>query len=353
MKSAPPFLCLVLYLGVLVTVAGCRIEVIRFRESDPLNVEEYEKLQEDKSTLSDSLEKLGAPDEVEYKAGSEEDYLWYLYGDSLNTGLRFLFPPFRAGLYQHTFLRLSAQSEEVNAIELVFDKEGLLKKKRLRLTDAYQKKIEGASDWKLHINPYAGRSFQLVGDAGETEFDKAFENGFRTGLSLGLQPVPVFTLLIGGNYQEYQGSTAFENGRRLNFDDLSLYQFEIGIKLSVPISLLVTFPDYETVKKALFEEDLDKPQGFRLYVQGTTGVTYNERVQVKINGAPAGNFYDSAWGFSSVVEGGVEYDWQWGAAYAGLQYQGVDPFDEGNTALDSEGGAFQAILITGGVTLKF
>lgn len=353
MRRTASFLSLVLYLGFLVAAVGCRIEIIRVRSSDPLNVEEYEKLEEEESTLGEALEKLGAPDEAEYKAGSEEDYLWYLYGDSLNTGLRFLFPPFRTGFYQHTFLRLSSESEEVNAIELVFDKEGILKEKRLRLTEAYQEQVEGGPGWKMHLNPYFGHSLQLVGDAGETDFNDTFENGFRTGVSLGFQPVPMFTLLVGGNYQEYQGSSPFENGRQLNFDDLQLYQFEIGIRLAAPVSLLVTFPDFETVKRVLFEEDLDKPQGFRIYVQGTTGVTYNERVPVKINGTPAGNFYDANWGFSAGVEAGFEYDWQWGAAYVGLQYQGIDPFNEGNTVLDSDGGALQAVLVNGGVTVKW
>lgn len=342
-----------LYLGFLVAAAGCRIEVLRFRSSDPLNIKDYEKLEEGESTLSESLEKLGAPDEAEYKAGSEEDYLWYLYGDSVNTGLRFLFPPFRTGFYQHTFLRLSAESDEVNAIELVFNKEGVLTEKRLRLTEAYQEKTEGKPGWKIHLNPYFGHSLELFGDAGETDFESAFENGFRTGLSLGLQPVPMLTLLAGGNLQQYQGSSTLVNGRQLHFDDLNLYQLEIGLRLAAPVSLLLTYPDFETVKRALFEEDLDKPQGFRIYVQGTTGVTYNERVEVKINHAPAGNFYDAAWGFSGGVEGGLEYDWQWGAAHVGLHYQVIDPFNEGNTTLDSQGGAFQGIHLNGGVAVKF
>ncbi len=337
--------------GILAGAAGCNIDIIRFRGGNPLKEDEFAKLEVQKTTRNDAVDRLGVPEKLEWKNGKE--YLWYLYQDSVDTGIRFQFPPFRSILgYQHTFLRLDEGAEDVNAMELVFDDRGVLERKSLRLSEAYHPP-EDSSGWKLHLSAHADRSALLQGDAGIRNYDEVFKNGYRAGLSIGWQPMPVVTLLGRGSYQEHQGdSFRTQGGSRISFDDLQLLELELGLRLAAPLSLIWTFTDYENVRKVLFEEDLSRSTGFRFYIEGTTGVTHNNHVPVKINAVPAGNFYDDDWGFSGTLEAGLEYGGRWGEAHLGITFQTVDPFNPGNSPLRDNGDAFQAVLLGGGVSLK-
>lgn len=340
-------------LALLPAVTGCRVDVTRVRAGNPLSTEEYEKLEVGKTTRGETLQRLGAPEKVEWKNG--DDYFWYLYSDTLDTAVRFQFPPFRSVFgYQHNILRLSEDSTEVNALQLVFDEDEILQHKSLRLSEAYGPgPAESSRKWRMALIPYVEHSFLLLGDAGIRDYADLFENGFRAGLDIGYQPVPVLRVFVGANYQEYQGDTEATTGGALAFDDLHLYQFYLGVRVSLPLALFLSLGDFESVKRVLFDEDPEGARGLRLYVQGFTGGTLNDEVPVKTNGVPSGNFYDRDVGFSGGLGGGIEYSWGWGAAYAGIQYESTDAFNEGNSPLDDEGSAFEALLVGGGLSFQF
>jgi hypothetical protein len=331
-------------------VAGCSLDIVRFREGRKITAEEFEKLEVDRTTREQALESLGAPDKLEWKSG--DDYLWYDYADVLDVGLRFRLP-FSFFGYQHTFLRLSENSEFLNSLQLVFNEDQVLKYKRLHLSRAYEPAPEEGTRWRFHVTPHVEHSVLLLGDAGVEDFNEVFENGPRAGLDLGFQPVPVFALFLSGSVHQYQGQSFRDGADKLEFEDLELYQMEIGIRLTVPLSLLPKLGDFEEVKRVLFYEDDRRLEGFRLYLLGSTGGAINGNVPVKVNGARAGNFYDSGFLFSGTLGGGIEYAWRWGAAFLGASYVTVDPFDEGNSPVKDDASSFQSLLVGGGVDIKF
>ncbi|MBI4600644.1 MAG: hypothetical protein HY721_01660 [Planctomycetes bacterium] len=349
----------VVSLASLAALPGCRIDILRLRGGNPIDREKFEKLEVLKTTRAEAVDQLGAPEKVEWKSG--RDFLWYLYGDTVDTGVRFQFPPFRSFFgYQHTFLRMNEKSEDVDAMQLVFDESGVLEQKSLRLAESRRGPVgpgsgSGSGDrgWRLHVGGYFDHSLRLQGDGGVADYDKLFKNGFRTGVTVGWQPVPAAMFLVGASYQEYQGDAVRRSGSRIALDDLQLWQGEVGIRLSAPLSLLYELADFEEVKKVLFTEDFEAWQGLRFYVQGTTGGTYNANLPVKVDGVRRGNFYDRGAGFSGTLEGGIEYAWSFGTVHAGVLYQSLDAFDEGASSLDDRGDAFQALLVGGGASLKF
>jgi hypothetical protein len=346
----PRPVALLLLLGSLVALAGCRLDIFRLREGKTIDKESFEKLEVKKTTLEDALEALGAPDKLEWKSG--DDYLWYYYADTLDVGLRFRVP-FSFFGYEHNFLILSEGSDYLNTLQLVFNEKQVLEQKSLHLSSAYQPSPEDKAGWKLHFTPRIEHSVLLQGDAGVDDYRKVFQNGYRAGLDIGWQPVPVFTFLATGSYHEYQGDSLKDGADRIRFGNLQLYQMEIGVRLAAPVSLVAKLDDFEEVKRVLFEEDLSRSQGFRIYFQGTTGATINSNVPVKVNGARSGNFYNNSVQFSGTLGAGVEYGWSWGAAYLGVSYVSIDPFDKGNSPVKDDNSAFQSFLVGGGIDLKF
>lgn len=338
--------------ALLAFFSGCHIDILRSRTGVPLDREKFAALEPRKTTRGEVLEDLGAPQKVEWKSG--KDYFWYLHRDRVDTGVRFQFPPFRtvAG-YQHSFLRLNEASDDTNAMELVFGEDGVLERKSLRMSEAYNPPRQDTADWKLHLSAHGDYSLRLLGDGGLADYDRLFKSGYRVGLGLGWQPVPVCTLLARTSYQEHPGDSIENRGQEISVGDLHLYGFEIGVRLAAPLNLLWDFTDYENVKRVLFEDDLSRSTGFRFYLEGTTGVMLNSNVTVKINGTRAGNLYDNAYQFSGALEAGLEYGLKWGSAHIGITYQTLDPFDKGNTRLDDDAGAFQAVLLGGGIGVKF
>ena len=345
LHAAGPALALVL----LTFATGCRLDIVRVREGNPIPQTAFDQLTTGLSTREEMLESMGAPDRLEWKNG--EDHIWYDYEDEVDVGIRFRLP-FSAFGYQHTFLRVSDNSMTLNTARLVFNEDALLTEKSLRVGEAYTPESSEKSG-RVQLSSRFERSVFLRGDAGVDDYDEVFEQGFRAGVDLSYQPVPVCTFLFGGSYQEYQGETILEGGQTINFDDLNLFQVEIGVRLSVPFALLSNLGDSEEIKRILFDENIDNTRGFLFYLQGTTGGTINSNVPVRIDGVRSGNFYDNALLFSGTVGGGVEYHWLWGSLRLGASYATLDPFDKGNSPVDDDATAFQSLLVGGEFSLNF
>ncbi|HVR74841.1 MAG TPA: hypothetical protein VMT52_10935 [Planctomycetota bacterium] len=340
------------FLAISLLGQGCQIDIVRTRGGKAVHPADFERLEVQTTTRNEVLDRLGAPEKAEWKSG--EDYFWYLHTDTILTGVRFQFPPFGSVLgYKHTFLQMNENSEETDAMALVFGEDGVLKRKSLRLSKAYEAPGEDLAGWWFHFVPHFEHSLLLQGDGGIVDYNRMFDNGLRAGLNLGFQPVPVLTLLVSGNFQEYQGRAVRKSGSRVSFDDLQLYQVEIGIRLSAPLSLLGTLTDFDTVKRVLFDDNLSKSRGLRFFLQGTTGLSRSSNVRVKVDGVRAGNFYDGHIGLTGTLEAGLEHNWTWGSAHIGILYQSVDAFDEGNTTLDDRGDSFQGLFVGGGIGVKF
>ncbi len=340
--------------GLLALLCGCSMNVFRIRKETVDPQEKYDELVVGETRLGDALQRLGAPNRLEWKNG--DDYLWYENVDEVDVGIAFRLPTPIFG-YRHTFLRLSDAQEEVNSLQLVFDEDGLLQLKRLRIADAYEDDEPddpSGSSWKLHLRPRAGYSFMLIGDGGEENYNDLFDNGYRTGFDIGVQPFPIVTLLLGGSYQQHDGETLNIGGSSVSFDDLEVFDFQLGVRISVPFRIFSAFMgDFQEVKRIVFDDNLDRDGGFRFYIQGTTGGSFNNDVEVEINGASAGDFYDDAFVSSSTAEAGVEYGWGWGTASVGVTYQTIEAFEEGDSPLDGDGDGLQTVMITGGLGLRF
>lgn len=338
--------------GLAIVFVGCRLDIVRVRDGNPIDEVTYEGLKVEQTTLDESLEKLGAPVRVAHKAGSEEDYLWYEYLDEIDVGLRFRLP-IPIGFYQHNVLTVQEFSDQRNKLQLVFDDEGVLQSKSIFVSEAYQEFDENTAPWKLHLMPRFAHSFYLVGDGGLSNYEDMFDNGYRAGMDLGFQPVPVFMLLLGGSFSQYQGRNERIDTSIVAYDDLEMFDIHIGVRMSAPLEIFAHFDDYEYLKKILFDENLERARGFQVYLQGTTGATFSNNVTVAVNGQRRGNFYDSALLSSSTVDMGFEYAWEWGMAYAGLTYHTIDAFDEGSSGLNDSADSFQSLMVTGGVTIRF
>lgn len=339
---------------LLALVSGCSLNVFRTRRETLAPHEKYDELVVGETKLEDTLSKLGAPNRLEWVSG--DDYLWYDSVDNISVGLAFRIPTPIFG-YQHTFMRLRDAQDEVNSLQLVFNEDGVLQYKRLRLAEAHEDDEPddpNASKWKLHLRPRIGYSFMMLGDGGVEDYDDLFDNGYRAGFDIGFQPFPIVTLLAGGSYQQHDGETLDIGGSRVEFDDLELFDFQVGVRVAVPFRIFSAFMnDFEEVKRIVFDDNLDRPGGLRLYIQGTTGGSFNNDVEVKIDGASTGDFYDDDFLRSSTAEAGIEYGWGWGTANVGVTYQRMDAFEEGDSPLDGDGDGLQTVMITGGLGIRF
>lgn len=345
--------------------SGCRIDIIRFRTGNPIDERKYEDLRVDETTREAVMETLGAPDKVEHKSG--DDYVWYLYADTVGTGVRFVFPPFRSLFgYQHTFLRLDENSEEVNALGLVFDEAGILRTKNLRLSESYGASDDAKPPLRVTMAPYGEYSALLLGDGGFGDYDALFDRGYKAGLDVGLEPFPILQFMVGANVQRYAGRTVRYTeetvpppgppqpvGRTARPDDLEIVQARVGFRIEIPFEVFLRLGDFEALKRILFEADPRKGRGFRLYIQGTTGVSFHPEIGVRIDGADAGALYERGYGFSGDAGAGVEFAWGWGSAYVGAGYQSVGSFRDGDSRLDGDGEALEALMVGGGVSLRF
>ena len=183
--------------------------------------------------------------------------------------------------------------------------------------------------------------------------DEIFDDGVRVGVDVGLQPTPIFLVFVGGHFQQYQGANERIEGQLASFGNLETIDVHAGVRLTAPVEVLVSFTNFEYLKRLLFDEEMNRPQGLRLYFQGSAGASFSDSVRVKIDGTPAGKFYDRSVQSSGTVETGIEYGWDWGLAFAGLGISRMARFDSGNSPLNGQASTFQALLITGGVSLRF
>jgi hypothetical protein len=344
---------------------GCSINIVRVKAGRPLDIAGYETLEVGTTTREEAVDRLGAPEKVEWK--TDEDYLWWLYEDVVEAGIRFQVPPPPLSSvfgYRHNILRLSELSEDVSRIFLVFDEEGVLERKSLQLSRTYRQPSEGPDRLVTHIAPRFDHSFYVFGDGGARSYQTMFHDGFRAGLDLGFHPIPVATIFASGSYQEFQGDkfgTTILTGPppgvstqvQASADDLRLYQLELGLRLSAPLSLLWNFTDFDEVKRIFMEEDFETIRGFRIFLEAAAGGSYNEAVAVDVGGVPAGDLYDDGFGLTSTVRTGLEYAGKWGSIYVALTYQALSAFDEGDSPVDGSGDPFQAFFIGGGVDFRF
>jgi hypothetical protein len=355
----------VIWAASAVILPGCGINIVRAKAGNPLDVKGYEDLEVGTTTRNESVDRLGAPEKLEWKNG--KDYLWWIYADLVETGIRFQVPPPPLNSilgYRHSLLRLSEQSDEQNRILLVFDEEGTLEHKSLHLSRAYRPPPETPRVPLFHISPRFDQSFYIVGDGGVRSYQTIFHDGFRAGLDWGFHPLPVATIFLSGSYQEFQGDhfgttvlTGPPPGVKTQVvaaaDDLRFYQLELALRLTAPVSLLWNFTDFEEVKRVLFEEDLGTIRGFRFFLEGAIGASYNESVAVSISDVPAGDLYDAGFGPTSTIRAGLEYAGKWGSIYTAVTYQILSGLPEGDSPLDGSGTAFQTFFIGGGVDVRF
>lgn len=351
-SSTGTFVRLAGWVGLLLLSAGCHVDVVRYRLDEPVSREAYEKLEVGSTSLCEAVSELGAPQKVEWKNG--DDYLWYLYGDRLSVGLRFRFPPFRsiAG-YQHTFLRLSQATEDLDAIQLVFDEEGILRQKSIRLSAWSEQPEYPGRRWRLVVSASAERSALLFGDGGFADYDDIFEPGWCAQGELGYRPVPIVAIVVSGTYRRHGGESLREGADVVKVEDLELYGLEAGFRFALPLRIFLELGDFRRLQRTLLETDPERFGSLRLYLRTTTGATLSDDLPVSVNGAAAGRWYRRSFVLSSSAGAGIEYGWSWGAAFAGVTYRRTGAFRGGDSPLKDDGEAFEALLFGGGLSIAF
>ncbi|MBI4585634.1 MAG: hypothetical protein HY717_16605 [Planctomycetes bacterium] len=342
---------LLLILCSAVLLAGCHVDLTRLRSGNPLDVKAFESLEEGKTALGEALERLGAPDKVEWKNG--KDYVWYLHEDFMRAGIRFQFPIAIFG-YRHEFAEVEGTSDDTNSIALVFNENGLLQQKSLRLSEAYIRLAEDEEEgWAFYLIPQYWYSPYLLGDAGEVDFRDLFKPGHAGGLDLGFMPAPFFMILVGGNYQQYPGDRFTSRGRRVEVEDLKLWQVELGGRLQVPPDFFTKFWNLEEVKMLLYSANVRRHQGPFVYIKWMISGTQNYDVGAKFGGQRAGTYFDKDFRMSDALGAGFEYRIGHFGVHVEALYQNIDAFNEGGADLDTDAGNFQSILFGGGMSFSF
>ncbi len=338
------------YFGLIALLAatGCRIDVIRMRSESPIDKKAYDELAVDEATLGETLDALGAPTRLEWTG--DEDRLFYSYRDELDVGLRFRIPTPLFG-YQHTFLRVGEGSEDTNELQFVFDDSGVLREKSIRIDPGHD---DGERDagWRFRLLPHFGYALGTFGDGGERSYRGLFRDGIRAGVDLGLQPVPVLTVLVGGAFESHAGRTRTIDGSRVSFGDLDSTSVHAGVRLSAPFALLGSFGDFDELKRILFDEDIHST-GFRFFLQGTTGALFYDDTEVSIDGVRSGDFYESSVVTTGSVDLGLEYLWSWGSVFTSVSYRTSDAPDGGDSPLDDDAGSHQSFFVSGGLGVRF
>lgn len=335
-------------LGAL--LSSCRLDVARTRVGNRLKVDEYEKLRLGKATIQDGLDALGVPDRSEWQGGN--DYLWWHFFDDTTISMRFQLPISFFG-YRHNFLQYVADNERTNTIELVFDENGVLEHKSIKIPKGHQPSRDVGSGWRFHINPHIGYSLFVAGDADFRDYDDLFRNGYLAGVEMGVQPVPPLVLGMSGHYQRYEGKSFTASGSRFELDDLELFTLEGKVRLQVPMRILLVLHDVDEMWRILSADDPTAYDGWLLFVAAGLGATLNGNVPVTIDGARGGNFFDDSWQFATSGEAGVEYSLEHLSVRLGLGFRSVDAFDEGNSGLPDNATAFQVWSVGLAVALKF
>jgi hypothetical protein len=189
----------------VLSVAGCHIDVVRGRRESAA-ARGITRSSREKTTRSEALRPLGAPEKVEWKNG--KDYFWYLYRDGIDTGFVSSSRPSALSSATSTrFLRMDEAAADTNAIQLVFDENNVLEHKSLRLPDAYEDPNKPAGQWVFSFDTSAEYSFMMLGDGGVRDFEDIFHKGYRVSGTIGFQPAPVVTLLGRFGYERHEGAS--------------------------------------------------------------------------------------------------------------------------------------------------
>jgi len=337
-------------LASLTLAAGCSLEISRTRINVPLDQEAFQELEVGRTTRSDALKKLGAPDLLEYKG--ERDHLWYLHKDDTQVGLRFRSPISLFG-YRHTFARLNVDAEDTSAMRLIFTNDGVLEKKSLRMAAAYSTPEITTPGWRIYLMPRYGYAPLDFGDGGQEDYGDLFSSGHLFGGYLGILPNPYFMILLGGNYQLHNGSSLSTGGVHLEMGDLRMYQLEVGGRFQVPPRFFVSFWDIDKLKELFYTDDLSRYEGLRFIFQWTLGGTINEDVGVKIDGVPGGTYFDKSVAFSTTIGVGLEYRWRRLGIFGTADYQLIGPFRGGTAPLNTDAGDYQSLIVGGGLSFRF
>jgi len=329
------------WLFCLLALSGCRLDVRRVRSGTPLKFEEFEELNVGESRRDDALEKLDAPDEVDWE--NDKARLTWKHLDATLLQLRLQLPLAFFG-YRHTLFQYFENSDLVNEMELVFDKDGFLEQKDLRLPDAYKREPTKVGSWRLHFTPRFEHSLFLIGDADFRDYSELFENGIVAGLEVGVQPVAPVTLALGGRYQNFQGETfALNDGSLIALDDLELFTLELLLRFQLP--LRVFSEGIENLWVIMLEDDPADHDGWVFFVEGGVGVTVNENVALWDDGVLQGDFFQSGAGLSNSLATGLEYSWENVSVRAGVSARSTDAFDAGNSGFATgNADSFSALL---------
>jgi len=331
-------------------ILGCSLDISRVRNNVPLDREAYGRLEQGRTTLSEVLATLGAPHQLEHK--SDLDYFWYLHQDSTNAGIRFQSPISFFG-YRQTFARLQVDAVDTSSMRLVFGPDGRLQHKSLRLAPGFTEPGAERPGWAFYLLPRYGFSPYLFGDGGEESYGDLFSHGQVFGGYLGALPAPYFMLLLGVNYQDFEGDAFSLGPSRVKMEDLHFYQIEIGGRLHVKPEIFTSFFDVEKLRALLYSDDIAQHRGTFLTFQWTVGGVFNEEVGAAIDGIPSGSYFENAVGFSTTVGLGAEYRWTRLGIHGGIDYQNVNGFESGDAPLDTSGGNFNNFTFNIGASLKF
>lgn len=342
-------------LASLALLVSCHVDVSRVRNGVPLNLEAYESLEEGKSSLDDALERLGAPDRV--LARDDRNFLQYFHQDFVRVGVRFQSPLSIFG-YRHTIADLEGNSDDTNSLALVFDDRGVLRQKSLRLSHAYARLAEEEEEtgWAVYLLPEYAYSPVYLGDGGEEDFNDLFRDGHKFGVHVGILPAPFFMILAGGNYQRHRGDRFDERRRRISLDDLELWQLEVGGRLQFPPEFFTLFWNFDEVRALLYSDDVRRHQGPFFYLKWALSGTYNEDLDVDVDGASAGTYFDRSLRASSTLGAGFEYVRDRFGVHVEVLYQTIGAFEDGDVegaSVDTDAGDFQNIFIGGGLSFRF
>lgn len=335
---------------ILISSTGCRFSVARVRSGTPLRYREFESLETGKATLQQSLDVLGAPDDVAWE--TDQSRLTWEYIDVTHFQTRLQLPLAFLG-YRHNLFNYFEDHDVAHAMDLVFDEAGTLREKTLRLPETHRREPEPENGTRIQLTPRAEHAFLLIGDGGVADYDDLFQLGWGAGLDLSIQPVAPVTLSVGGRYHEFPGRDLTVGASRLRVDDLDLYTGEAGLRIQIPLRVFSSAESFGKIWQLFLDKDPATHDGFVLFIEGTAGFTINEDVLVARNGRFAGTLYDRGIELTSSGSTGLEYSAEHVSVRLGIIYRAGGDFDRGSASFTSEGGSFQTLGGFAALAIKF
>ena len=334
------------------SMPGCAIDITREQVNVPLDQEAFQRLELGKTAIADGLRELGAPDKVKRAPTFEEH--WYLHRDTSRVGVRLESPISLFG-YQHTIAELDVNDEDNSAIHLIYDAQGTLQDKSLRLAPAFQ---NGGNRTKPEMAyglvPRYAFSPLLLGDGGERDWGDLFSHGHLFGADFGILPTPYFMLLVGGNWQTFEGRAFNTAAGRVALDDMNAYEFHLGGRFQVPPEFFAVIFDIDRLKKLFYTNDMARHRGFLVYFEWTFGGVWNEEVETTIAGVPSGTYFEESLNLTNTIGIGVEWRWDHVGLWGGIDYATTGAPKDGNAPLDTKAdNGLSSIGVTGGLSVRF